>query len=767
MATLPLTPPMDESLAEQILPAGDSPAARRRYRRRRLHDTLTRYYVAAGGISAIVAILLIFVYLLYVVIPLFEPAKLTKQRSFAVPGGTAPTLHLATEEYNEVGLRLTADQRAIFFRTQDGTSLSETQLNLGTPTATITASRAGDPHEGSVALGLSDGKALIVRPNYKITYPNDQRAITPTLSYPLGEQPIEIDSTGAAIRLITPQISENGSTLAATTSDGRLLVIKLETSRSMLDDSITVERSSAELPIPSGLVTHLQLSSLQRELYIATDDGFISYYNIADLKAPKLIDHKSVVPDDTRITALNGLAGGISILIGDSRGTISQWFPVRDDNNRYTLTRIREFHAQHRTIASLVPEHFRKGFAAIDEAGGIGLYHTTAHRTLSTIEASAQPLTHAAFAPRADALLVLDREGTLSVFDVVNKHPEVSWGALWGKIWYESRQQPEYIWQSSSANSDFEPKFSLTPLAFGTLKAAFYAMLFAIPLAICGAIYTGFFMAPRMRGIVKPLIEVMGALPSVILGFLAGLWLAPIIERDLAGVFTLLLLLPIATLSFGFLWSLLPSRIRHRLDNGWEGALLVPVVCASVLLSMSLSQPLEASLFGGNMPAWITQHLGLGFDQRNSLVVGIAMGFAIVPLIFSISEDAIFAVPRHLTIGSLALGATLWQTLVRVVLLTASPGIFSAVMIGLGRAVGETMIVLMATGNTPIMDFNIFEGFRALSANVAVEMPESEVNSTHYRILFLASLVLFIVTFIFNTVAELVRQSLRKKYSSL
>jgi phosphate transport system permease protein len=105
--------------------------------------------------------------------------------------------------------------------------------------------------------------------------------------------------------------------------------------------------------------------------------------------------------------------------------------------------------------------------------------------------------------------------------------------------------------------------------------------------------------------------------------------------------------------------------------------------------------------------------------------------------------------------------------MVRVILLTASPGIFSAIMIGLGRAVGETMIVVMATGNTAIMDLNMFQGFRALSANIAVEMPESELGSTHYRILFLAGLVLFMATFFFNTIAELVRQRLRTKYSTL
>ena len=143
------------------------------------------------------------------------------------------------------------------------------------------------------------------------------------------------------------------------------------------------------------------------------------------------------------------------------------------------------------------------------------------------------------------------------------------------------------------------------------------------------------------------------------------------------------------------------------------------------------------------------------------------MGFSVVPVIYSIAEDAIYGVPSSLSNGSLALGATPWQSLVWVVLPTASPGIFSALMIGLGRAVGETMIVLMATGNTPLMDWNLFEGMRTLSANIAVEMPESEVASTHYRVLFLAALTLFLFTFVVNTGAEVVRQRLRERYSSL
>ncbi len=158
---------------------------------------------------------------------------------------------------------------------------------------------------------------------------------------------------------------------------------------------------------------------------------------------------------------------------------------------------------------------------------------------------------------------------------------------------------------------------------------------------------------------------------------------------------------------------------------------------------------------------------GLGYDQRNAVVVGLAMGFAVIPIIFAIAEDAFSNVPGNLVAGSLALGADRWQTVTRVVLPTASPGIFSAIMIGFGRAVGETMIVLMATGNTPIMSWNPFNGFRTLSANIAVEIPEAPQGGTLYRTLFLAALLLFVMTFLINTVAELVRQRLRERYSQL
>jgi len=372
----------------------------------------------------------------------------------------------------------------------------------------------------------------------------------------------------------------------------------------------------------------------------------------------------------------------------------------------------------------------------------------------------------AAFAPRNNGILMAT-EDRIYFWRVENHHPEVSWSSLWGKVWYEYYDEPAYTWQSSSAVDDFEPKFSLVPVTFGTFKAAFYAMFFAVPLAILGAMYTANFMSYSMMAVVKPAIEIMGAMPTVILGFLAGIWFAPFAEMHIPGIFCFLVMVVPAMFLASWLWARLPEAWRRRVPEGWEALLLLPVVVLTAIFAFQLGEFIENIWMHGDCRHWLSHELGIGFDQRNALIVGVAMGFAVIPPIFTITEDAIYGVPNHLIQGSLALGATPWQTMMRVVLPTASPAIFSAVMIGLGRAIGETMIVLMATGNTPVMDFSIFQGLRTLSANIAVEMPEAEVGSTHFRILFLSGLTLFALTFLFNTLAEMVGHRLRRKYSSI
>jgi len=757
---------MSEANQTSLLADFNSAAAQKHRHYRHLKDVALRYVMALGGTSVIIAIVLIAFYLVYVVLPMFKPPHIEQVASYPVPAGTnTGSLYYAMEEQREIGLRVTNDGSVVFFNTSDG-SLVHQQFLAQETLAEFTAFAAGDPSQRLLAMGLDDGSVLLAVHEYHVSYPNDVRVILPRIDWPAGKTPLKIDESGRAITLVAAQSDDDQITIAAFTEDRRLLLMNIAEEESFLSDEAEITITKSQIPF-GRQVTHLVMDVEHRELYVAEQGGLISYYDIGDKAAPELVQRVQAVSAPAEIASLSFLSGGISILVGDSDGNIIQWFPVRDPQNNYTLEKIRGFDSQSAQITSIAPEYFRKGFLATDDAGYLGIYHTTAHRTVELEKINDNRLTQLAVAPRANAMLVEDDTGTVQFWEIDNEHPEISWSSIWGKVWYESRDKPEYIWQSSSASSDFEPKFSLTPLVYGTLKAAFYAMLFAVPLAIMGAVYTAYFMSAVMRDIVKPTIEIMAALPTVILGFLAGLWFAPFVEQNMPGLFLCFLLLPLSVIIAAYCWSRLPDNLRHKIPEGWEAVVLLPVIIATGIVSFALSQPLEIAFFGGNMPLWLTDEIGITYDQRNSLVVGIAMGLAVIPIIFTICEDAVFGVPEHLTMGSLALGATPWQTAVRVVLLTASPGIFSAVMIGFGRAVGETMIVLMATGNTAIMDMNIFEGFRTLSANIAVEMPESEVDSTHYRILFLAALVLFLATFLFNTVAEVVRQRLRVKYSSL
>ncbi|MFI3181076.1 MAG: ABC transporter permease subunit [Methylococcales bacterium] len=734
---------------------------------RLLKDAIMRRAVIAGGLSVIFAIVVIFFYLLYVVYPLFLSANAEQVAQYPIPEeSVGKTLFLNIEEQNEIAARFTDNGQVIFFEAKTGKTISQRTVLLPSETKITSIAQGSPVSEGAVIYGLSNGQAVIVKQQYNVAFVGDKRVITPSLKYPLGETPLVIDDTGAALEKIAFKVGEGSATIVAKTAD-KIRLTSLEKEQSLFAEEASLTRTDSFLDMPAANITDILVDKEDRNLFLVSDDGSLSFIDISKKDAPEIKQHLNVVDVGQKITSLSFLNGDLSIMIGDSSGLVSQWSLVKNTFNKPAFQRIRAFKVSDKPVISINTEQRRKGFLTVDIDGGMGIYHSTAERELIKEKISDGAPLSTILSPRANALLLQSNDGKIHFWKVDNEHPEVSIKSMWKKVWYESYAKPNYIWQSSSASNDFEPKYSLTPLVFGTLKAAFYAMLVAIPLSLMGAIYTAYFMSPKMRIYAKPSIEIMGALPTVILGFLAGLWLAPFIEENLAGLFALLLVLPMGVMLFAFGVQCLPETMRQKIPEGWDAAMLIPVIMISGWFAFSISIPLETILFHGTLRDWFKTEFGIGYDQRNALVVGIAMGFAVVPTIFSIAEDAIFSVPKHLTVGSLALGATPWQTMIRVVLLTASPGIFSAIMIGFGRAVGETMIVLMATGNTPVMDLSVFQGMRTLAANIAVEMPESEVDSTHYRVLFLAALVLFMFTFVFNTLAEVVRQRLREKYSSL
>ncbi|NOT11862.1 MAG: ABC transporter permease subunit [Methylococcaceae bacterium] len=740
---------------------------------RLIKDILARYCVVAGGLGVIVAIVLIFFYLLYVVFPLFLSASAESVSQYDVPeAALGKTVLLEIEEQNEVAARFTDLGQVVFFEVATGKPISTQAVAIPEGAHIVSFAQGSPINEGAVIYGLSDGSAVMVKHQYKVTYPNNVRLITPSLAYPLGEKPLQLDVEGAALEKIAVRVADDATTVVAKAVDtthgtSKIVLTSFEKEQSIFADEASLKRTDSVLEVASEGIFEILIDKEDRNLYLVASDGQLSFFDIGDKSAPVIRQNQNVVGAGQKLTSIAFLNGDLSLMVGDSTGSVSQWGLVKDALNHPAMEKIRAIKVSDKPIVAIKGEQRRKGFMAIDADGNMGIYHSTAERELIKAHISDASPIAAVLSPRASALLLQSSDGKVHFWHIDNEHPEVSIKSLWQKVWYESYPKPDYIWQSSSASSDFEPKYSLIPLVFGTLKAAFYAMLVAMPLALMGAIYTAYFMSHKMRQAVKPTIELMGALPTVILGFLAGLWLAPLIEKYLAGLFSLMMIVPLGVILFAFLWQFFPKDLRQRIPEGWEAALLIPVILLSAWFAFIISVPLESLLFGGSLREWFRSEWGIGYDQRNALVVGIAMGFAVIPTIFTIAEDAIFSVPKHLTVGSLALGATTWQTLAKVVLLTASPGIFSAVMIGMGRAIGETMIVLMATGNTPVMDFSVFQGLRTLAANIAVEMPESEVDSTHYRVLFLAALVLFVFTFVFNTLAEVIRQRLREKYSSL
>ncbi|MBA2777815.1 ABC transporter permease subunit [Billgrantia kenyensis] len=305
---------------------------------------------------------------------------------------------------------------------------------------------------------------------------------------------------------------------------------------------------------------------------------------------------------------------------------------------------------------------------------------------------------------------------------------------------------------------------SLTPMAWGTLKAALWAMLFSVPLALGAAIHSSMFMSQRLRSRMKPTLELMEALPGVVVGFIAGLVMAPWVERHLAGTLTLLLLLPLGVLLAGGVWRRLSPAWRRWFSLSRAGLWLVPWLALLVMAAFALSPWLERLLVDGDLRVWLDREMGIDYASRNAMIVGVAMGFAVIPSIYALAEDALSGVPGGLGEGAHALGATRWQTLWKVVLPAAAPGIFAAVMIGAGRAVGETMIVLMASGNTALMSLSPFEGMRSMAAGIVVELPEAVPGSEAYVMLMLAALLLFLFTFLVNTLAEVVRSRLRRRY---
>lgn len=841
----------------------------------RVIDKLARIVISIGGIGSIAAVSLVGVFLVFVAAPLFRSP--TRNESHVLPILTSTNaVELHPDEYGTMSWSWDAHDGFLVRDLHSGRILEH--HDGGLPADIRLASFARNTDDAVFATG--DGRLVMGRVSFDLEYllPGELPESLKTL--PNGKPTpfrrglltrIEEDTwqyrylaveTGDALPLSEHPLTHlvhagpaSARIIAAMDSTGTVFLSEARQRRNLLTGQVTtrLESSQFQLDISTyGAPLRLMLNGRGDNLYMIWSDGRLQRYDTQQVTSPELIETGDLMPQSgIELASLIFMVGDTSLVVGDSTGETTIWFLVNKTDaptaDKRTFVAAKHIPAPESgsAVTSLAASH-RSRLLAIGYADGTSsLYHVTNERLLMTFTGDGTPVATLSISPRDDGLLATSGKGLFYTrFEA--PHPEAGLKALLAPLWYEGYDQPAHVWQSTGGSDDFEAKYGLMPLIAGTLKATFYSLLFGLPLALMAALTTSEFMNPRIKMRVKPAIEMMASLPSVVLGFLAALVFAPWLENWVPQALAAVLTVPFSLFLGAHLWQLLPvdTAMQHQ---AWKLPAMGLMLLGGLLGAVPGGDLMEAVLFAGEIKTWLNgnsgsglggwlflvlpvsallvgylmiRHVepclrqvsrhwsrrrfvlvdllrflggsvaiivlslmaanvlaGLGMDprgsmvgtyvQRNALVVGFVMGFAIIPIVYTIAEDALSSVPDHLRAASLGAGASPWQTAVRIVVPPAMSGLFSAMMVGLGRAVGETMIVLMAAGNTPVMDMNIFNGFRTLSANIAVELPEAVQNSTHFRILFLAALTLFIMTFIINTLAEIVRMRFRKKATQL
>ena len=314
------------------------------------------------------------------------------------------------------------------------------------------------------------------------------------------------------------------------------------------------------------------------EIVVSTDNGdFYYFYRNGDQMELRQKFQAFSDQKQKTVSSMNFLFGGVSLVLTNPAGVNRIFSLYEKPGDEYRLFhQTKEFNPLDGPGTFYAPSIRNKAFLI-----GSGPQASLRYGTTGDIrweEKLPFEVKSAVVGGKYNSLYFLDTNHRLHIYDLDDPHPESSLTALFGKVWYEGAAEPKYEWQSTGASDDFEPKLSLVPLIIGTLKGTFYAMLFATPIALLAAIYTSQFLHPRFRVIVKPTMEIMASLPSVVLGFLAALWLAPLLETKVPSILVIFIMVPSVSLLIGWLWGFLPIELRVKIKPGYEWIAFIPIL---------------------------------------------------------------------------------------------------------------------------------------------------------------------------------------------
>jgi phosphate transport system permease protein len=709
-----------------------------RLRRSRAVDRIVAALITVGGSVVLLAVAFLMIFLVAECLPLFGTGSLRPEPTAA--DGRAP-MAAFEDEYRENVVVLGRDGAAHLVP-RAGTPRTWSLEGVHPPV------RQARTDEAGTLLALEDAGGTLQVWTFKtdVRWQGDKRIVEPVL-----ERAAAMPLPGSGRILAVAGDRENPCVMVGT--DGGATVL------SGLGDA------ASQVPLELGAAPQVGVLSRDgSEAWLASRRE-LAWFSLAGAASTALAP-QATVPLSAVPTAAALVLGDVTCLVGDESGKVNAWQVVTGAVAGSRVLDLAGTFPGSGAVLGLVVSQRDKTFAVV-RSDGAELAYLTGHRVLMRVHGFPHDAVLFGISARGDGLYAVTSAGSVHRWSLDRAYPEVSAATLFLPVRYEGFTKPELTWQSTGGNESYESKLSLVPLLVGTLKGAFYALLFSGPVALAAALFVSQFAPQRLRQLAKPAVELMAALPSVVVGFLAALLLAPLLQRHIVGTLALLVLIPTVVVVAAAAWEAVPAGWRRR-TTGWRELGLVGLLLTGVtVVCFTFEGVLERTFFAGDFKAWLLAAAGVTYDQRNAVVVGFALGFAVIPIIFTLAEDAFSNVPPSLISASLALGATRWQAARTVAIPAASPGLFAAVMTGFGRAVGETMIVLMATGNTPILSFSPFNGMRTMSACIAVEMPEAPYGGGLYRVLILTALLLFVATFVLNTAAVLVAARLRKRFGRL